>query len=174
MSVWPREQLNRKAIVSWLPRLIPIVCGWAQGAVVDGCIQCPYHGWEYDGSGNCVKMPSTAFCRGVGVSTLPVSEAEGFVWVWPGQDMPQAKVPKDLCRPPQGFRVRFLQSPGPLPPDCVFVPIAILLGLQAHQRVVADGVIGLSEVNTHAETSNPCTDAAAGREGRCLHCSAHP
>ena len=28
------------------------------GAVVDGCIECPYHGWRYDGSGRCVEIPS--------------------------------------------------------------------------------------------------------------------
>ena len=75
-----------------------------QGSVVDGCIQCPYHGWEYDGSGNCTRMPSTAFCKGIRVSSLPVCEADGFVWVWPGEEMPDAAVPA-VTQPPEGFDV---------------------------------------------------------------------
>ncbi len=27
------------------------------GRVVDDCIQCMYHGWKYDGDGNCVERP---------------------------------------------------------------------------------------------------------------------
>ena len=75
-----------------------------QGSVVDGCIQCPYHGWEYDGSGNCTRMPSTAFCKGIRVSSLPVCEADGFVWVWPGENLPDAAVPA-VTQPPEGFDV---------------------------------------------------------------------
>ncbi|MEE9511368.1 MAG: Rieske 2Fe-2S domain-containing protein, partial [Gammaproteobacteria bacterium] len=28
------------------------------GVVRDGCIQCPYHGWQYNGDGRCVRIPS--------------------------------------------------------------------------------------------------------------------
>ena len=71
---------------------------------MEGCIQCPYHGWEYDGSGNCTRMPSTAFCKGIRVSSLPVCEADGFVWVWPGEKLPDADVPA-VTQPPEGFDV---------------------------------------------------------------------
>ena len=27
------------------------------GTVGDGCIRCPFHGWEYDRKGICVSMP---------------------------------------------------------------------------------------------------------------------
>jgi vanillate O-demethylase monooxygenase subunit len=30
------------------------------GKVVDGMIECAYHGWRYDGSGRCVEIPSLA------------------------------------------------------------------------------------------------------------------
>lgn len=45
--------------------------------VVDGQVQCPYHGWEYNKEGECTKMPSTAFCGGVRVSALPCLEKDG-------------------------------------------------------------------------------------------------
>jgi nitrite reductase/ring-hydroxylating ferredoxin subunit len=40
-------------------------CPLSIGTVVDGCLQCPYHGWRYNGKGECTKMPSTTLCRGV-------------------------------------------------------------------------------------------------------------
>jgi hypothetical protein len=79
-----------------------------QGSVVDGCIQCPYHGWSYDGGGACTRMPSTAFCRGVSVASLPVAEREGFLWVWPGAQLPRQLAPH-AARPPDDFTVRCRQ-----------------------------------------------------------------
>jgi len=29
-----------------------------RGRVQDGCLICPYHGWNYDASGQCVRMPA--------------------------------------------------------------------------------------------------------------------
>ncbi len=78
--------------------------------MVEGCIQCPYHGWEYDGSGSCTRMPSTAFCKGIRVSALPVTEADGFVWVWPGQNRPKPRVPA-VTQPPAGFDVSCSRHP---------------------------------------------------------------
>ncbi|KAL6770195.1 CAO1B [Auxenochlorella protothecoides x Auxenochlorella symbiontica] len=57
-------------------------CPLSSGKIVDGCAQCPYHGWQYDGAGGCVSMPSTVFQQGISVDTLPVKEAEGKLWVW--------------------------------------------------------------------------------------------
>ena len=58
------------------------------GKIVDGCVQCPYHGWRYDADGTCVKMPSlgpTAPPRpGVQVPTYPVHLRYGLVWLWWG------------------------------------------------------------------------------------------
>src|SRR4051812_11969795 len=35
-------------------RLVPL----AAGTVVDGRLQCPYHGWRFDAEGRCVAIPS--------------------------------------------------------------------------------------------------------------------
>src|SRR5919107_4999450 len=35
-------------------RLVPL----AAGAVVDGRLQCRYHGWQFDAEGRCVSIPS--------------------------------------------------------------------------------------------------------------------
>src|SRR3954470_19004918 len=35
-------------------RLVPL----AAGSVVDGRLQCPYHGWQFDAEGRCAAIPS--------------------------------------------------------------------------------------------------------------------
>ena len=63
-------------------RACPLSLGKVDPAT--GSVSCAYHGWKFAGDGACVEMPSTTFCRGVRVRSLPVAEANGFVWVWPG------------------------------------------------------------------------------------------
>ena len=61
------------------------------GKIVDDHLQCPFHGFEYDGSGKCVLVP--AYGRnGVAPNALrlkiyPTYEAHGFIWLWWG-DLP--------------------------------------------------------------------------------------
>jgi phenylpropionate dioxygenase-like ring-hydroxylating dioxygenase large terminal subunit len=54
----------------------------------NGQVVCPYHGWTFDTSGSCTKMPSTRLCKGVGVKALKCVEKDGFVWVFPGDGEP--------------------------------------------------------------------------------------
>jgi chlorophyllide a oxygenase len=78
-------------------------CPLSLGTVVDGQVQCPYHGWEYNRGGECTKMPSTAFCAGVTVTALPCSEKDGLIWVWPGAG--EAPSVPEFSRPPTGYTV---------------------------------------------------------------------
>jgi len=78
-------------------------CPLSLGKVVEGQVQCPYHGWEYSRTGECTKMPSTAFCPGVTVTSLPCSEKDGLIWVWPG-DQHVPEVPA-FSKPPDGYVV---------------------------------------------------------------------
>ena len=54
------------------------------GEVRNGCIVCPYHGWEYDASGACVRIPAQpdkpipAAARAI---RYHVAERYGLVWV---------------------------------------------------------------------------------------------
>lgn len=79
-------------------------CPLSLGKVINGQVQCAYHGWEFDSSGTCTKMPSTKLCSGVGVAALPCFEKHGFVWVWPGEEPPK-ELPPDYTAPPPGFDV---------------------------------------------------------------------
>jgi vanillate O-demethylase monooxygenase subunit len=60
------------------------------GAVVDGTIECAYHGYRYDGTGRCVLIPAL----GAGASIPPraaletghsVEERYGLVWLAPDE-----------------------------------------------------------------------------------------
>ena len=76
-------------------------CPLSLGAVVDGQIQCPYHGWEYDSTGTCTKMPSTVHCKGVQVKALDIQEKDGMIWVWAGDCKPYREIP-EVGQPPEG------------------------------------------------------------------------
>ena len=59
----------------------------SNGRIVDGVIECVYHGWRFDASGRCVHIPHLAskptlpYC---GVRSFPVMERHGFIWIYPG------------------------------------------------------------------------------------------
>ena len=58
------------------------------GDVFDGCIGCPYHGWTYDATGECVTVPSEGPTEKPRVrrrvERFPVVEQDGLVWVYMG------------------------------------------------------------------------------------------
>lgn len=61
-------------------------------------LQCGYHGLEYDPLGRCVANP-----HGNGklplatIRTFPALEKHGMVWLWMGEDPPDAGAVPDLC-----------------------------------------------------------------------------
>lgn len=64
----------------------------ADGRVSDGCLRCPYHGWAFDGGGQCVEVPSNPPGQRIpsdfAVPAFAALERDGFVWVCVG-DPPQ-------------------------------------------------------------------------------------
>lgn len=65
------------------------------GPVVDGRLQCPYHGWIFDGaSGRCTDIPNLRRDERIGakyaVNVYPVAEQGGFIYVWQGRGIPTA------------------------------------------------------------------------------------
>lgn len=55
------------------------------GRCVDGELECPYHGWRFDGSGRCTAVPAL-----IGPADRPARraqrfasvESQGMLWVW--------------------------------------------------------------------------------------------
>lgn len=62
----------------------------SKGRIVNDCIVCPYHGWTYNGEGQCVEIPSegphTERIPNKRVPQFPVLEAQGLVWIWMGKE----------------------------------------------------------------------------------------
>ena len=66
-------------------RLAPL----SEGRVAKGCLECPYHGWSFDGAGQCVRVPqqedgTTYNARRAAVMVLPCVERQGIIWAWAG------------------------------------------------------------------------------------------
>lgn len=54
------------------------------GRTCDGQIECPYHGWRFDGDGRCVAVPALpgfAAPASHGLVTHRLSEAYGLLWL---------------------------------------------------------------------------------------------
>lgn len=68
-----------------------------RGEIVNGCIACPYHGWEFNGEGQCVKIPAmgdeASIPKRARIDCYPVEEHLGLVWVFIG-DQAEADRPE--------------------------------------------------------------------------------
>jgi len=78
-------------------RLVPL----AAGKVVDGTLQCAYHGWRFGSDGRCVALPSLGPeanlpPRAHLPEPPPVRERAGQVWLRPGSDQPAAAAPREM------------------------------------------------------------------------------
>lgn len=77
----------------------------AGGKIQGDCIQCPYHGWEFDGDGACRKIPSLGKDGKVPgrsrVDAYPVEERYGIVFAFLG-DLPAAERPPIIPVPEDG------------------------------------------------------------------------
>lgn len=78
----------------------------SKGTVVNGLLQCPYHGWRFHPDGRCLHIP--AFTGEPDFpprrcSQLPARESQGFVWIWGDPDNPPDREP---------FQLRAHERPG--------------------------------------------------------------
>jgi phenylpropionate dioxygenase-like ring-hydroxylating dioxygenase large terminal subunit len=65
----------------------------SKGWVTQGNVTCPYHGWQYNGEGRCVVIPSemdegTKIPDKARVDSYPTEERYGMIWVFMG-DLPE-------------------------------------------------------------------------------------
>ncbi len=55
------------------------------GHVVEGCIECGYHGLTFDRTGKCVRIPAqNVIPVRASVRSFPVVERDALVWIWMG------------------------------------------------------------------------------------------
>ncbi len=66
----------------------------AHGSIKQDCIICPYHGWEYQPDGRCVKIPSQSISATIPtaakITSYPVQEKYGWIWLYLGDNEPEA------------------------------------------------------------------------------------
>lgn len=83
------------------PSVMSDLCVHRGGALSDGwtngnCIVCPYHGWEYEKDGSCVKIPANlpgrSIPRKARVDQYPTVEKYGFIFAFLG-DLPEEERP---------------------------------------------------------------------------------
>jgi 5,5'-dehydrodivanillate O-demethylase oxygenase subunit len=60
------------------------------GRVEGDCIRCFYHGWKYDGSGQCVEQPAeeVSFAGKIRIRSYPTEEYLGLVFAYLGEGTP--------------------------------------------------------------------------------------
>lgn len=75
---------------------------WSAGSaprIVDGCVVCPYHGWEFGSDGKCRNIPSIGYGTKppprAKVDAYPVQEKYGIVFAFLG-DLPEDERPSLL------------------------------------------------------------------------------
>ncbi|KAJ3321548.1 hypothetical protein HDV06_004084 [Boothiomyces sp. JEL0866] len=68
------------------------------GQIMDGKLECRYHGWQYEIDGTCSKIPSLLEDRKIPanarVRKYPTYEIDGWVWIWPGNVEDSLSFPK--------------------------------------------------------------------------------
>ena len=73
----------------------------SRGKVINGHLQCPFHGFEYDTSGRVKRIPANGKNAPVPerfkVHGYPAYEDHGFIWIWWGEE------PQDGLKPPRFF-----------------------------------------------------------------------
>lgn len=90
------------------------------GRVVDGRVQCHYHGWQFDGDGECRAVPGLCGEPNHPTRRVPsfaCRESQGWVWVYSEAGVTPASEPYEIpCADQPGYltiRER-LEMPGPL------------------------------------------------------------
>ena len=64
----------------------------------EGGLRCPYHGWKYDHTGQCIEVPSepveSGFCKKIKLKSYPLIERGGVLWTYMGAADKQPPLPE--------------------------------------------------------------------------------
>jgi phthalate 4,5-dioxygenase oxygenase subunit len=80
-------------------------------------LRCPYHGWKYDVTGQCIEVPSepaeSGYCKRIRLKSYPLVERGGILWTYMGAPERQPPLPEfeiALVRPEQRYLAKRLQE----------------------------------------------------------------
>jgi phenylpropionate dioxygenase-like ring-hydroxylating dioxygenase large terminal subunit len=61
-------------------------------------LRCPYHGWKYDVTGQCMEVPSepaeSGYCKRIKLTSYPLIERGGILWTYMGPPDKQPPLPE--------------------------------------------------------------------------------
>src|SRR6187399_2921288 len=61
-------------------------------------LRCPYHGWKYDHTGQCIEVPSepseSGFCQKIKLKSYPLIQRGGILWAYMGPPEMQPPFPE--------------------------------------------------------------------------------
>jgi nitrite reductase/ring-hydroxylating ferredoxin subunit len=115
------------------------------GRILDGQLQCIFHGLRFDGAGQCALIPwepeDSPLRSGVGVNAYPTRELGGYIWAYLGDAARfpppplEDEIPEELTKPDEFLWFRL--------PNMVW---------HANWLLAVDGSDPLHAVTLHAET----------------------
>lgn len=82
----------------------------------EGGLRCPYHGWKFDVTGQCVELPSeknSGLCAKIKLLSYPLVERGGVLWTYMGPPAEQPPLPEfefAMLAPNQRFVSKRLQE----------------------------------------------------------------
>lgn len=81
------------------------------GRLEDNGLRCPFHGWHFDRSGQCVEQPGepegSRMHESIRTASYPVVERNGIVWAFLGEGDPPAFPRFDCFRAPESHVFAF-------------------------------------------------------------------
>jgi phenylpropionate dioxygenase-like ring-hydroxylating dioxygenase large terminal subunit len=100
---WDKQASQWRAFDDQCPhRLAPL----SQGRISDGgLLECPYHGWAFTGGGECDRIPqqpegaTAETSKRACVASLPTTERQGLLFVYPGEPENAAKTKVPIVDP---------------------------------------------------------------------------
>lgn len=119
----------------------------SMGKLMDGAVQCPYHGLRFNGSGSCVLNPHGPIPKAARVRSFPLIERYSALWIWMGDP---AKADASLI-PDFSF----------LDPQTSYVGANSML-VNGNYELETDNILDLS----HIEFLHPLFSTEAVRRGK--------
>ena len=114
--VWCDDDGSICVAEAYCPHLGSDLSPAAGGRVRDGRLVCPFHGFEYDATGQCVATPYAPPPRAARLRVFATQEIAGLIFAWWGIEgrEPQWGLPTDLSDQTgwSGISVRTLRFPG--------------------------------------------------------------
>ena len=81
------------------------------GRLEDNGLRCPFHGWHFDTTGQCVETPAepegSRLAENIRTTAYPVIERAGIVWAWMGGGEPAPFPDLDCFRAPDSHVFAF-------------------------------------------------------------------